>query len=321
MVDFASAKADAASLNHYLILTMSLTTDLDIAAIVHALGANACHFDVDLIDLCESTNSLLLARAETGVASGSVIVAQHQTAGRGRRGRAWISAPGDSLTFSLLWRLPPHVQVSGLSLAAGLAVVRAMDELLSVGADETSAKPETTMLQGGRAKDALCAVACDDTPSLMPTQLKWPNDIIVDGRKLGGILVELIPGATPGSNVAVIGCGINLRLPSTMPADLHVQSAALNLGATVNPNTVLAAILVALLNVLEQFTRGGFAALQTDWMQRDAFANQPVRVLSEFAPPINGICRGVNADGALRLEVDGSIQVLLSGEVSLRLAP
>ena len=169
--------------------------------------------------------------------------------------------------------------------------------------------------------DELLSVGAHNTPSLMPTQLKWPNDIIVDGRKLGGILVELLPGATPGSNAAVIGCGINLRLPSTMPADLRAQSAALNLGATVNPNTVLAAMLGALLNVLEQFTRGGFAALQTDWMQRDAFANQPVRVLSEFAPPINGICRGVNADGALRLEVDGAIQVLLSGEVSLRLAP
>lgn len=266
--------------------------ELHLNALVAALGQRACHFDIDLLEQCDSTNSVLLARAEMGAASGSVVVAREQSAGRGRRGRAWISAVGDSLTFSLLWRLPLGVQPAGLSLAAGLAVARALEKVSSVGAG--------------------------DTPSSIPTQLKWPNDILLDGRKLGGILVELLPGATHGSNVAVIGCGINLRLPAAMPDELRAQSAALMGDVEPNPNTVLAALLIALLDTLEQFTRGGFASLQTQWMAHDAFADQAVRVLSEFAAPLEGICRGVNTDGALRLEVDGKIQYLLSGEVSLR---
>ena len=109
---------------------MSHRAELDLAALMLALGDRACHFDVDLIEQCDSTNSVLLARAEGGSANGSVVLARQQTAGRGRRGRAWISAAGDSLTFSLLWRLPQGVPPAGLSLAAGLAVVRALEGLL-----------------------------------------------------------------------------------------------------------------------------------------------------------------------------------------------
>ena len=189
-------------LSFTLVATMPPRLELNLVALVAALGQRACHFDIDLLEQCDSTNSVLLARAETGAASGSVVVARAQNAGRGRRGRAWISAVGDSLTFSLLWRLPHGVQPAGLSLAAGLAVARALEKVSSVGAG--------------------------DTPSFMPAQLKWPNDILLDGRKLGGILVELLPGATHGSNVAVIGCGINLRLPAAMPDELRAQSAAVS---------------------------------------------------------------------------------------------
>jgi BirA family biotin operon repressor/biotin-[acetyl-CoA-carboxylase] ligase len=271
--------------------------ELNLVALVAALGGQARHFDIDLLEQCDSTNSVLLSRAENGSAGGSVVVAREQSAGRGRRGRTWISAAGDSLTFSLLWRLPQGVQPAGLSLAAGLAVVRSLEGFLSVGAG--------------------------DTPLAMSPQLKWPNDILLEGRKLGGILVELLPGAIRGSNVAVIGCGINLRLPSAMPDELRTQSAALNdaapdRGAELDPNKVLAALLIALRDTLEQFNRGGFASLHMQWMAYDAFADRTVRVLSEFAAPLEGVCRGVNADGALRLEVDGKIQHLLSGEISLR---
>ena len=276
---------------------MSHRAELDLAALMLALGDRACHFDVDLIEQCDSTNSVLLARAEGGAANGSVVLARQQTAGRGRRGRAWISAAGDSLTFSLLWRLPQGVHPAGLSLAAGLAVVRALEDILSVGAY--------------------------DTPSITAPRLKWPNDILLAGRKLGGILVELLPGA---AHTAIIGCGINLRLPPAMPADLRASSATLDeivssRGAEIDPNIVLAAMLIALLDTLGQFAKGGFASLQEQWTSRDAFADLAVSVHSEFAAPLDGICRGVNALGALRLEVDGQIQHLLSGEVSLRLRP
>lgn len=254
---------------------------LDLALVARALGAHACRFDADLLDVCDSTNAVLLARAEADAPSGTVVIAADQTAGRGRHGRTWVSAPGDSLTFSLLWRFAPRTSPIGLSLAVGLAVANA---LTKVGAGETAR-----------------------------IQLKWPNDLLKDGRKLGGILVELVPGAP---HAAVIGIGLNLRLPAALPAELEMQSAALD--AATDPNTLLAAILIELLAVLEIFAVHGFAALRAGWTARHTFENAPVRLLSDFAPPRDGLCRGVDDDGALLLESGGSVERVLSGEISLR---
>lgn len=260
---------------------MPTAVPLDLAAIARSLGAQVRRFDVDLLPACDSTNAVLLARAEAGAPPGTVVVAESQTAGRGRRGRAWFSAPGDSLTFSLLWRFACGTAPAGLSLAVGLAVANA---IAKVGA-------------GGTA----------------PIRLKWPNDLLRDDRKLGGILVELVPGMP---HAAVIGIGINLRLPRGMPAELAALSAALD-DAT-DPNALLAAILSELLAVLETFATRGFAALRGDWTARHAFENAPVRLLSDFTPPRDGLCRGADDDGALLLEADGRIERILSGEISLR---
>lgn len=254
---------------------------LELAAITRALGDCVCRFDIDLQAECASTNAALLARAEAGAASGTVIVAERQTAGRGRQGRAWLASPGDSLTFSLLWRFPSGTAPAGLSLAVGLAVAEAIQK---IGAGRTA--------------------------------LKWPNDLLKDGRKLGGILIELVPGKP---HAAVIGIGLNLRLPAGMPAELAAQSASLDNAG--EPNALLAAVLVELLAVLTIFTTDGFAALRDAWTARHAFENAPIRLLSDFAPPRMGICRGVADDGALLLETDGQggrIERVLSGEVSLR---
>jgi BirA family biotin operon repressor/biotin-[acetyl-CoA-carboxylase] ligase len=233
---------------------------------------------------------VLLERAEAGAPAGTVVIAEAQSAGRGRRGRTWISAPGDSLTFSLLWCFTPGTAPAGLSLAAGLAVAQALEK---VGVTERN--PRGT---GGTA-----------------VQLKWPNDLLLEGKKLGGILIELLPGAP---HVAVIGVGINLHLPEALPADLCAQSAALN--GTVEPSDLLAHILLALLAVLESFAESGFAGLRAAWTQHHAFENAPIRLLSDFAPPRAGLCRGVDVDGALLLEIDGRVERVLSGEVSLRSA-
>lgn len=254
---------------------------LDLALIARSLGTQACRFDAELLDVCDSTNAVLLARAEADAPSGTVVIAANQTAGRGRHGRTWISALGDSLTFSLLWRFAPRTSPIGLSLAVGLAVANA---LAKVGAGATAR-----------------------------IQLKWPNDLLKDGKKLGGILVELVPGAP---HAAVIGIGLNLRLPAALPAELKTQSAALD-GAT-DPNTLLAAILMELHGVLETFATQGFGALRAAWTARHAFENAPVRLLSDFAPPRDGLCRGVDNDGALLLEVAGRVERVLSGELSLR---
>jgi BirA family biotin operon repressor/biotin-[acetyl-CoA-carboxylase] ligase len=209
------------------------------------------------------------------------VIAAEQTAGRGRRGRSWYASRGDSLALSLLWRFAPGTAPAGLSLAIGVAVARALKK---IGAGETA--------------------------------LKWPNDILKDGRKLGGILVELLPGAP---HAAVIGIGINLQLPAGMPADVRAASAALcAAGEGADENALYAALLGELLATLEQFAAAGFAALRTEWLERHAMQDVAVLLTSDFGAPRAGICRGVDVDGALLLEADGRSERILSGEVSLR---
>lgn len=250
----------------------------DLSALARALGADARRFDADWLPVCASTNAVLLARAEAGAPSGSVVVAGNQTAGRGRRGRTWLSASGDSLTFSLLWRFSPGTAPLGLSLAAGLAVVQALEKL---GADGTA--------------------------------LKWPNDVLKGGKKLAGILVELVPGQI---HAAVIGIGLNLRLPTALPAEVRATAAALDLPT--ERHELLAALLIELRKVLEHYAQGGFATLRDQWLARHAFQDAPVRLLSDFAPPREGVCRGVDVDGALLFETAGRVERILSGAVSLR---
>jgi BirA family biotin operon repressor/biotin-[acetyl-CoA-carboxylase] ligase len=256
---------------------------LDLAALRAALGATAEQFAIDWLPSCDSTNTQLLARAEAGAASGTVIVAATQTAGRGRRGRGWLAEPGDSLTFSLLWRFAPGRVPIGLSLAMGVAVARALEK---VGAGETA--------------------------------LKWPNDILLRGRKLGGILVELVSG-TP--HAAVIGIGLNRRLPAALPPEVRAIAAALDEACVVSGETLLAALLIELHVALRAFAADGFAVLRADWLARHAYQDAPVMLLADFAPPRQGICRGVNEEGALLLEVGGRVERVLSGEISLRPLP
>lgn len=252
-----------------------------VAEIVARLGRAARRFDIEVLPRCDSTNAVVLGRAEAGAPSGTVVVTEEQTAGRGRRGRTWFANPGDSLTFSLLWRFAPGTAPAGLSLAVGVGVARALQ---GIGAGETA--------------------------------LKWPNDILKQGRKLGGILVELV-GDAPHS--AVIGIGVNLRLPAGMPEDVRAASAAIGeTGAAVDVNDVLAALLGDLLATLDTFAAKGFAAIRAEWLARHAYQDVPVRLSSDFGPASEGICRGVDTDGALLLEIDRRVERILSGEVSLR---
>ena len=302
-----------------------------VPAIAAALGGAACRFDIDVLAECGSTNAELLARAARGAPSGTVIVAERQTAGRGRMGREWIAAPGDSLTFSLLWRFPPATPLSGLSLAIGVAVARALEKvgrpLAAEGAPRSGGVATASGMRDAelRSADAASAstVASPRAGPLLhasaspgdtaPIQLKWPNDVLRDGRKLGGILIEL-----QSNTAAVIGIGLNLRLPAAMPDDVRAGAAALDLPP--DPNTLLATVLAELLAVLDAFAAGGFAALREEWLARHAWTGRPVRVLAPHAVPIDGICAGVGDDGALLLETQTGTQRILSGDISLRLA-
>ena len=254
-------------------------------ALLQTRLAAAGRFDVDALVECDSTNSELMRRAERGAPAGSVLVADRQSAGRGRRGRSWLSSPESSLTFSVLWRFPgPMTRLSGLSLAVGVALGRALRQL---GASNV--------------------------------RLKWPNDVLLmhaDGHaKLAGVLVEL---ASDRRGIqAVIGIGLNLAAP---PEDLPQPAAGLTEALTtpVDRHQVLAAVLDALAQVLDTFSSQGFAALQADWQQMNAWADQPVRVGGDGECERLGICRGVDQDGALLLETANGLETVLAGDVSLR---
>lgn len=256
-----------------------------IAAALDACGGLACRFDVDVLEECDSTNSRLMARAEAGAPSGTVIVARQQTAGRGRRGRRWHSAADDTLMFSLLWRFPRGTPLSGLSLAAGLALADAL---------RRQGYPD------------IC--------------LKWPNDVLLGRQKLAGILTELVSGTGTAGTAAIIGIGLNRHLPADLPTDLRAQATALDQCAVPLPSSssLLATLLAALHTRLQTFSRHGFAALRDDWCAHHAFAHQPVRLLGDHAPALEGICRGVDDEGALLLETTAGLQRVLSGELSLR---
>lgn len=263
-------------------------TLIDPAYLKTCLGAMAGRFDVDVLGECDSTSSELLRRAERGAPAGSVIVADQQTAGRGRRGRQWQSSPEASLTFSLLWRFEGSAtHLSGLSLAIGVGLARALEQL--------------------GARD-IC--------------LKWPNDLLLrngdDYAKLGGILIELASNRK-GTQV-VIGIGLNLRPPE---GDLPQPAAGLTQALSDLPerHTLLASILIALAEVLEVVTVNGFSPLKNEWQARHAWQNQAVQLLADTGEPLLGCCLGADDDGALRLETNAGVQRIFSGDVSLRRCP
>lgn len=259
------------------------------------LGTQAGRFDVDALAACDSTSSELLRRAERGAPSGTVIVADEQSAGRGRRGRQWLSGPASSLTFSLLWRIPGSAAgLSGLSLAVGVAVARGLESL------------------GARG-----------------VRLKWPNDVLFENdsansaqlgdkfAKLAGILIEL---SSDRRGVQVcIGIGLNLQTPE---AELAQAAAGLDqtLAGPVDRHAVLAAILLALIEVLDTFAVNGFAGLKNEWQSRHAWQDRPVHLLADGEHSRSGICRGVDDDGALLLETSAGIERILAGDLSLRAA-
>jgi len=258
---------------------------LDQALLRRALGAYAAHFDIALLERCDSTNTLLLEQARCGAVSGRMIACELQSAGRGRRGNHWHSGLGDGLTFSLLWRFEQGTaSLSGLSLAAGVAAVRALDGLGVTG-----------------------------------VQLKWPNDLLHAGRKLGGVLVEL-QGDVHGPSAAVIGIGLNLLLSAAVRDGIAqaVTDVASISAETPSRNRLLAAVLIELDGVLAQFAQQGFAAVREEWLSHHAHQGRPVRLALGNGKEVTGQASGVADDGALLLDTGHGIERFHSGEISLR---
>ncbi|WP_374244143.1 biotin--[acetyl-CoA-carboxylase] ligase [Zoogloea sp.] len=258
---------------------------LDAGAVAAALGELAGQFSLTAMPECDSTNSRLIDAPADDDGRIAVLAADRQTAGRGRRGRSWLSWPGAGLTFSLRWRFTPAPHMpAGLSLVVGLAVARTLEELGVEG-----------------------------------VQLKWPNDVLIHGKKLAGILVELSSRGRQPS--AVIGIGLNLRLPpdAQVESAIGVTDLAACLASPPGPNRLLGLLLAQLHHFLELYAAAGFPALRGAWEQRNAFADLPVRILGE-AHELAGTCAGVDDDGALLLATPDGVRRVLSGEVSLRLA-
>lgn len=249
------------------------------------LGPAGDRFTIVALTACLSTNNSLLDKARDGSASsGTLLIADRQTAGRGRMGRQWTSSSEGSLTFSLLWHFDvPPARLTGLSLAVGLAVARGLEA---------------------------CGVS--------GIGLKWPNDILLDGGKVGGILIELENVAE--TMLAVIGIGINLQLPAGKAEEFIYPPAALAQALIPPPerHVVLAQVMLALADVLDRFAESGFAVLRDDWQSRHTWQDRPVRLLNGGVAERQGICLGADADGALLLRTAQGIERCLSGDVSLR---
>jgi BirA family biotin operon repressor/biotin-[acetyl-CoA-carboxylase] ligase len=257
---------------------------LDDARIAADLGDARGQLHIEILDHAASSNALLLQRSAQGAASGTVLAVEWQTAGRGRLGRIWHSGLGDALTFSLLWRFESGLAaLSGLSLAVGLAMMRALREL-----------------------------------GVADAGLKWPNDVLLNGGKLAGILLEA-QGDMLGPSAVVIGIGLNFRLSEQ--ARERIDQSASDLGSLPQPpgrNRVLAVSLKHLQRMLQEFSAHGFAAMRAEWEEHHAFQHKAVRILLPDATVVSGTVLGVTDDGALRLRTEQGERVFNAGDVSLR---
>ena len=262
---------------------------LDRESILAALGSKAALFDLEVLDTVESTNRTLMHRAALDAPHASCVVADLQTQGRGRRGRTWHGALGGSLTFSLLWRFQQGAGfLSGLSLAVGVALMRA---LKAYGVEDAG--------------------------------LKWPNDVLHNYRKLAGVLIEL-QGDMHGPTAAVIGIGLNVKLPAAVRD--RIDQAAVDLfsigGASLlGRNQLLAHILVHMADVLQEFESEGFSGLREEWVGYHAYHGRNVRMMLPGGTYEEGCVSGVAEDGSLLLATPAGTKRFASGEIGLRPAP
>jgi BirA family biotin operon repressor/biotin-[acetyl-CoA-carboxylase] ligase len=236
---------------------------------------------VEVVAQTGSTNADLRARAST-LAAPLLLIAEHQSAGRGRAGRSWLSSPEGSLTFSLAWRFDGGPQaLLGLPLAVGVALA---DTLGTLG---------------------------------QQVQLKWPNDVLKDGDKLAGILMET-QSAPGGGTWTVIGIGLNLLMPDEMEAQLGRSAAGMPWLARMDRDALMAALLDGLADCLHEFAARGFAAFSARWNLRHAWQGETVVLLDGGVVRHEGRAAGVDDSGRLLLDTDEGRITVMAGDVSLR---
>ena len=236
----------------------------------------------------DSTNTKLLEALPPAAGTAAVVLAEHQTGGRGRRGRGWVAPPGGAICLSLAWQYADMpADLSALSLVVGLCAVNALAELHVPG-----------------------------------VALKWPNDLVTVEGKLGGILIEM--RAESGGPVhVVVGIGLNVALDEAARTAVKATgNTADDIRAHCVPvpdrNAIVAALLARLIPAFESFPRHGLAPHLDNWHHCDALRDHEVRV--ENAGEITrGVARGIDAHGALLVETPTGVQRFISGEVTVRI--
>ncbi len=262
---------------------------LDAAQIVARLGAQARARlrRAEVAWTLDSTNAVLLGRGEPPAGQFDFLAAEYQAAGRGRRARPWFAPPGGALCLSLVWSFDAlPAGAAALSLAVGVCARRALERA--------------------------CAA---------PVQLKWPNDLYARGRKLGGILIEL-RAESAGPAMVVIGIGINCALGATLIRRVQESGTApidlAELGnAPCDRNLLAAVMLDDIVGGVLEFEDGGLAGFTAEWAAADSLAGRSVAVTTP-AGVFVGLARGIDPDGALRVEGKEGLRRFNSGEVTVR---
>jgi BirA family biotin operon repressor/biotin-[acetyl-CoA-carboxylase] ligase len=237
---------------------------------------------IQLVAETGSTNADLLAQVDT-LPGTTLLIAEKQTAGRGRAGRVWHAVPGATLTFSLAWKFNrPTKDMMGLPLAVGVALVHALDSFD------------------------------------VATQLKWPNDLLRDGKKLGGTLIETAIDKQDGGMWAIIGIGLNVAMPAELAAQIDRPVTTAPELAKADRNAVMAALLSSLAETLTVFEEQGFKAFMKRWNALHAYAGQAVVIQDRDRVLHEGTTVGVDASGSLQLDTANGRVAVIAGDVSLR---
>ena len=242
---------------------------------------------IELFQSLGSTNKYRREQAEKSDCSGSVVLAERQTSGRGRRGKAWVSPFAANIYMSILWDFEQGAQaLEGLSLAVGVAVRRA---LIEVGLEDV--------------------------------RLKWPNDIYIGNKKLGGILLEMI-GDPAGHCSVVIGVGINVSMPASMAVNIDQPwtDCCSESDAPIARSRLAALLIDNIFDILNDFESLGFAEYRDEWQEADAFKGLQ-GTISTPRDSVSGTVIGVDNSGAVQLKlISGAVKSFIGGELSLRLA-
>lgn len=242
----------------------------------------------ECLGAASSTNSLLLERGAPPTGRFDFLTAEHQSAGRGRRGRSWLAPPGGAICLSWSWSFEGMAaQMGALSLAIGVACLRALHSQAVAG-----------------------------------VQLKWPNDLVAAGGKLGGILIEM-RSESAGPVHVVVGLGLNMALGPNVRETIDASGnrpvdlcSLVQAGLAPGRNALTAALLHHGVTAMQDFTQHGFQPFRDEFSRADALRDRDVDI--HGGAIAGGLARGVDTDGALRIEYGGNIHRIIGGDISVR---